>query len=43
MRSLLLIFALSGCAAEMKMAKEDPVMVAGAAAVFIGTIAGLAQ
>jgi hypothetical protein len=43
MRSLLLIFLLSGCAAEMKMAKEDPIMVTGAAAVFIGTIAGLAQ
>lgn len=40
---LVIALILSGCAAEMKLAKEDPVLVIGAAAVFVGTVVGLAQ
>lgn len=40
---LAIALLLSGCAAEMKLAKEDPVLVIGAAAVFAGAIVGVAQ
>lgn len=40
---LAIALLLSGCAAEMKLAKEDPVMAIGVAGVFVGAAVGLAQ
>ena len=40
---LVITMLTSGCAAEMELAKEDPVLVIGAAGVFVGTVIGLAQ
>ena len=40
---LAIALLLSGCAAEMKLVKEDPAVAIGAAAVFIGAAAGIAQ
>jgi hypothetical protein len=41
MRALLVLLALAGCAEERKLVQSDPVLVSGAAAVFIGAAAGM--
>jgi hypothetical protein len=40
---LVIALCLSGCADEIRLAKEDPVIVSGATAVFIGTVLGLSR
>lgn len=41
MRALVAILFLTGCAAERNLFKKDPVLVSGAAAVFVGAAAGM--
>lgn len=43
MKYVLFFLILSSCAAERTLFKEDPLLTAGTVAVFVGTVAGLAQ
>ena len=41
MRTLLVLLVLGGCAEERKLAQSNPILVSGAAAVFVGAAAGM--